>query len=383
MPVHSHTTRRWIGLSRRSCLIGLAVLACGSLSLAAIGTASAAPKVKSSVLTTFPKLPTSKIKIAVVTGGPNSYYTPGPYAVAAAKKALPGVTISFVVPPNPDFLPSIQSSTIDSLVAKGYNAFAVSPVGESAMIPTYARLAARGIPIIDWASCSTPPTTALFCFATDVKASAAYEVGVLAKAMGGKGNIAFLTGLLTDPNTVLRVAGVNEGIAATHGAVKLLETVSNIDTPSAAPPAVESLLASKGSELQGMMSTDYYPSVAEASVLTKEPQFRHIITIGQDNDPVVMNAIAKHYIYGTMYQNPYGQVYVAVTWLEKILADGCTISPTAPWVKGASTPRFIDSGYFFVGQSSISKYIGGLETIPTVTSQVLANTSKYLSCPSS
>ena len=93
----------------------------------------------------------------------------------------------------------------------------------------------------------------------NVKASATYETQVLEKAMGGSGSIAFLTGLLTDGNTALREQGVNQAITASGGKVKLAQLVSNIDSASAAPPAVESLLASKGSTLNGMLSTDYYP----------------------------------------------------------------------------------------------------------------------------
>jgi hypothetical protein len=45
------------------------------------------------------------------------------------------------------------------------------------------------------------------------------------------------------------------------------------------------------------------------------------------------------------------------------------------------TKHFIDSGYFFVGQSQVSKYLGQPENVPTATSQILGETSKFLSCP--
>src|SRR5437016_10079135 len=43
----------------------------------------------------------------------------------------------------------------------------------------------------------------------------------LIKAMGGKGNIVHLAGLLVDPNTTLRENAVEKAIAETNGAVKL------------------------------------------------------------------------------------------------------------------------------------------------------------------
>jgi ribose transport system substrate-binding protein len=131
-----------------------------------------------------------------------------------------------------------------------------------------------------------------------------------------------------------------------------------------------------------MLSTDYYPSVAAASILTADPQFRHVLFIGQDNSPTVMNAVQKHYIYGTMYQNSYGQAYVAGTWLYDMLDRGCTINPNGPFTPiPGPTSRFINSGYFFVSQAAVGQYIGKPENIPANTAKVLGETSKFLKCP--
>jgi ribose transport system substrate-binding protein len=326
-------------------------------------------------------IPKSQIKIAIVAGGPNVYFTTWGQVAQVMAKQL-GVTVTYVVPPTPTYDPSVEVSTIDSLVAQGYNAFAVFPDGESAIKPTYQRLVSRGIPVFDLAGCTTDPTPALLCYATNVEASATYETQLLQKAMGGHGSIAFLTGLLTDANTALREQGVQKAVAASGGQVKLAQIVSNIDSASAAPPAVESLLASKGSTLNGMLSTDYYPSIAAASIETSDAQFRHVLFIGQDNNPTVMNAIANHDIYGTMYQNDYGQADVAITWLYDILAKGCTVNPNGPFTPiPGPTSHFINSGYMLVSQATIGQFINKPENIPSNTAQVLAETSKFLSCP--
>jgi hypothetical protein len=67
-----------------------------------------------------------------------------------------------------------------------------------------------------------------------------------------------------------------------------------------------------------MLSTDYYPSIAAASILTSDPQFRHVLFIG---------------------------------------------------------------GYMLVSQATIGQYINKPENIPSNTAQVLAETSKFLTCP--
>ena len=402
MQMRTHPRRRTAGRRRGlkylapvAAIALLGVAACSSASsstTSAAGSSTPASTATSSTPSTSTSssstaaagkiVPKSQIKIAIVAGGPNVYFTTWGQVAQVMSKQL-GVTVTYVVPPTPTYDPSVEVSTIDSLVAQGYNAFGVFPDGESAIIPTYQRLISRGIPVFDLAGCTTDPTPALLCYATNVKASATYETQVLQKAMGGSGNIAFLTGLLTDANTALREQGVNQAIAASGGKVKLAQLVSNIDSPSSAPPAVESLLASKGSSLNGMLSTDYYPSVAAASILTSDPQFRHVLFIGQDNSPEVMTALAKHYIYGTMFQNDWGQAQVAITWLYDILAKGCTVNPNGPFTPiPGPTSHFINSGYMFVSQSAVGQYLGKPANIPSNTAQTLAETSKFLNCPS-
>jgi ribose transport system substrate-binding protein len=368
--------RAWGYLAPLAAIAILAVAACSSGSATGGGASSGSPKAAAANV-----VQKSKIKIAIVAGGPNVYFTTWGQVAQVMSKQL-GVTVTYVVPPTPTYDPSVEVSTIDSLVAKGYNAFAVFPDGESAIKPTYQRLVSRGIPVFDLAGCTTDPTPALLCYATNVEASATYETQLLQKAMGGHGSIAFLTGLLTDANTALREQGVQKAVAASAGKVKLAQIVSNIDSASSAPPAVESLLASRGGTLNGMLSTDYYPSIAAASILTSDPQFRHVLFIGQDNSPTVMNAIADHDIYGTMYQNDYGQADVAITWLYDILAKGCTVNPNGPFTPiPGPTSHFINSGYSLVSQADIGQYINKPENIPSNTAQVLAETSKFLNCP--
>lgn len=385
MPLLSHSVNRWRQLGAVAAT-SLSLLAAASLPTTA--AASTMPIKDSHLhvdgtppeLATFPKLPASKIKIAVVAGGPNVYFAPWPKAVATAAKDT-GATVSYFVAPTPTLEPSVEISTIDSLVAKGYNAFAIFPDGEAAMKPVYSRLAARGIPVIDVSGCTTDPTPAVLCEATNVQTSAFNQTKTLIKAIGGKGDVAFLTGSLSDPNTVLRETGVKQAIATTHGAVKLVQVVSNIDSPSAAPPAVESLLASWGSKLKGIVSTDEYPSIAVASIMSKSPQFRHIKFIGQDNDPTVLKAIAKHYIYGTMFSNSYGEPLVAATWLYDILAKGCTPNYKGPYGSAEGTKHFVDAGALFVSQSTVHQYIGQFESDPPATKSLLGETDKFFSCP--
>lgn len=355
---------------QKACL--LAALAVCAIGAAACGSGSSSGSSSGG----------SKTKVAVVAGGPNAYFHPWGPAVKAAIKDFHIKGGTYAVPPTATFELSVENSTIDSLASKGYNAFAIFPDDQHGTNAEMAKLKARNIPSIALAGCTATPSPALMCLGTNVQASAYQETKILIKAIGGKGNIAFLTGLLVDPNTQQREAGVKQAVAQTGGKVKLVQTVADIDTPSKAPAAIQSLLASKASTLDGMLSTDYYPSVAAASIFTDNPKYRHIKFIGQDNNPTVMQAIKKHYIYGTMYQNSYGQAYIASYVLNKVVSDGCKIKPNAPWQHNTISNRYVDSGYFFVGQKDVDKFIGKPETIPGATKKLMGEMPRYLSCGS-
>ena len=60
----------------------------------------------------------------------------------------------------------------------------------------------------------TDPTDAVFCFATDPYKTTYTMTKALIAAMGGKGNIVHLTGLLIDTNTTLREQAVQKALAA-------------------------------------------------------------------------------------------------------------------------------------------------------------------------
>ena len=65
------------------------------------------------------------------------------------------------------------------------------------------------------AGCAQDPTDVAFCLGTDVYNSAYLGTKELIKAMGGKGEIVHLAGLLVDPNTTLRVKAVETAVDET------------------------------------------------------------------------------------------------------------------------------------------------------------------------
>lgn len=322
-------------------------------------------------------------KIAAIAGGPNAFFSPWGPALSAAVKNFGIKSGTYEVAPTPSFDLTVENSTVNSLVSNGANAVMVYPDGVSGPNAELKELASRRVQSIVVGACVQTPSPSSLCLATDTGAEAFDATEDLIRAIGGKGNIAFLTGALSDPNTVLREQNVQKAVAQTNGKVHLVQVVGNIDTPTAAPPAVQSLLAAKGSHLQGILSTNYNPSAALADAVIAHPQYRHIKIIGIDNNPAVITAVKDGYMYGSVFQNSYGIVYAGAEILKKLVTDGCTVNPNGPFIHTSSTDRLINIGSTLVTQKNLALYSSGVENLPQMTQAVLASLPKYLNCPKS
>jgi ribose transport system substrate-binding protein len=292
---------------------GRVVLTAALAAAVAVGLAACAPRTPSAGApaaggqTGAPAAAQGPAKLALVAGGPNVFFDPWGESATTAKAQYQIPTVDYVVPPTQTFETAVQITTLNGLVSQGYNGLAVFPDGAEAIRPTYQRIAASGVSIVDITGCSKQPTAALFCVATDVRQAAYEQAKLVIAKMGGQGNLVFLAGEPTDPNTIQREDGINQAIGETNGAVKLLQVVAGIDSPAAATPAIQSLLAGSADQIDGIVSTSYYPSVAGAEIWQNNPQYRRIVFAAADNSPQVMQAIQSGAIYGSMFQDPLGQ----------------------------------------------------------------------------
>ena len=353
---------------RRTAATFVAVAVVSSLALAGCSPGTPAPE------------GTVAAKIALVAGAPNVFFDPWEESGKIAETEHDVNQVDFVVPPTQTYETAVQITTLNGLVAQGYNGMGIFPNGAEAIRPTYARIAGTGVVIVDITGCSKQPTAALFCIATDVEAAAMAQTELVIKKMGGKGNIVFLAGEPTDPNTMQRVAGVEKAIAATNGAVKLLQVVAGIDSPTAALPAIQSLLASKASEIDGIVSTSYYPSLAGAELWSNNPEYQRIVFAAADASPEVMSAIKSGAIYGSMFQDPLGQGIIAAYVLNEIITKGCTVRDDAPWTKSSLTDQLMATGTKFIDKTSVDQYIGKPYGLPDETAKLFDRLPEFLKC---
>jgi ribose transport system substrate-binding protein len=285
------------------------------------------------------------VKVALVPGGPHPYFQPWIAAADQAKTDFGLGDATFNETAGWD--QTKENDVINSLVANGYNAFGVFGVSPTDINSTFQNLKQNGIATAALGSCPAGDTNdADFCLSTDTEAAAYKAAQATIEAMGGSGVLAHLTGVNVDSNTQRRIAGVKKAVEETNGAVTLLPDVTDIDTDiTTAQKAVADLLASKGSEITGIVSTAYNPAVAAATAVKESGLPISLVAI--DDDETILAAIEDGSVYATIAQNPTGQAYVGSYALAKLASKECTMSDPG---------AIIDSGSFVVTKENVASY---------------------------
>lgn len=301
-------------------------------------------------------------KFEGVFGGLNPYSDPCEGAAAQAAEELGIPTPGFYSPQAWD--QNEQNTILDGLIAKGATGIYMMTSNGTAGNEQITKMVDAGVNVVTFGGAPDTPTKSTLTLATDV-----YQQGYLGtkhiieklKADGKEsGKIVHLTGAISDPNTELRIQGCEDACAENEG-FEIVQVISDIDESEGSMVAVENLLASSGKEIDGIMSTAYYPAIAMAKLITEE--YSNIVAVGCDADASVVQAIKEGRMYGTMRQNPWGQAYISTITL-KMLKDG--------WVFNGGEYQFVDSGIFFLDASNVDDEIeilkeGTMEILSTWT----------------
>ncbi len=307
----------------------------------------------------------AEYKFAIVFGALHPYFDPMPQAAKDAERdfGLPEVTIT--APQNWD--QPEQNVIYDGLVAKGYNGISTmmsEPVAGTIQIN---KMIDQGINVI--VTTGPPDQSAYqgpFYLSTDSYASAYLATKTVIEALGGEGNIVHLAGMVVEANVKVRMEAVEKAVSE-HPGITLIQTIADLDVVEAAQDNISSLMAARRSEIDGIVSTSYIPTMVLADIMVELDEKR-IIAVGNDTDPIVLDAIRSGHMFATTSQNPYGQAYLSLYSL-KLLVDGYT------W-KG---PDFIDSGTFLVTNDNVDNVD---QLLADITQEMLADwKDKYFDAP--
>jgi ribose transport system substrate-binding protein len=264
-----------------------------------------------------------------------------------------------------------ENVNVEALSTKGHKAFSIYPGDPAGANALFAQLKGRGQIVVAYGAEPGLPTTVPFTVATDIKAAAMTAAERLIGLMGGKGRILNVLELVTDINTRKRDDGIKE-VVARHPGVEIIQTISDMTQVSEATVKLQSALAARMDEIDGIIATGYNPTIAAASVLTewhKDAKHKRIRFIGIDTGATVLQAIRDGSIDATIAQNPPGHGYISCMLL-KLLLDGWT--PVADY-------QFIDAGILVVTKDNVDTYAAEVRKI---TDRIAADLKvKYLRPP--
>jgi ribose transport system substrate-binding protein len=209
-------------------------------------------------------------------------------------------------------------------------------------------LRSRGQHVVAYGAEPALPTPATFTIATDIKGAAMQATEELIRLMGGQGKILNLLEATTDVNTRKRDEGIRE-VVARHRGVTIVQTLSDMMQMGEATTKIQSALAARGREIDGMIATGFNPTVAAAAILTewhKDPAHKRIRFVGIDTDATVLRAIRDGAIDATVAQNPFGHGCLSCALL-KLLIEGWT--PQRDY-------QFINAGIVVVTRENVDSY---------------------------
>jgi ribose transport system substrate-binding protein len=241
-----------------------------------------------------------------------------------------------------------ENVNVEALSTKGYKAFSVYPGDPAGANALFAQLKARGQLVVAYGAEPDLPTPIPFTVATDIKAAAMTATEKLIEFLGGKGRILNVLEMVTDINTKKRDEGIRE-VVARHPGVEIVQTISDMTQVSEAVTKIQSALAARMDELDGIITTGYNPTIAAAAVLSewhKDRRHKRIRFIGIDTGSTVLQAIRDGAIDATVAQNPPGHGYISCLLL-KLLLDGWR--PRAPY-------QFVNAGIVVVTKDNIDTY---------------------------
>lgn len=261
-------------------------------------------------------------------------------AAEAAEKL--GVQYQWVVPQNTQG--STQVRIMEDLIARNVQGIAISVNEPKSVEGVIKQAMAAGIKVLTFDSDSANSGRSMYI--GTVNEAAGYTMGkALAEAIGGKGEIAIVTGQLGASNLNERIAGAERAFAE-HPEIKVVAKEGTDDDLARAVSVTEAILRGNP-ELKGILGVSQVGGPAVANVLAGQEfadRKAGLTTFAFDDLPDTLKGVKDGSIKGIMVQRPVTMGRLAV---ENLVNQ---IKGTGP------APADIDTGVTVVDASNIDSY---------------------------
>jgi ribose transport system substrate-binding protein len=329
-----------------------------SIALAAALAAFAAPAAGAA-----PSAPPAPSRLAWYAAAPHPYFDAVRLGVEAFEKDY-GLSIQKRV--GADWSMDSESAGVRALAADGFDLLAIYPSDASAANGLYEEIVAGGGKVVNLGAATFEPTPASLAVMTDVKAAAMKAADFLVGKMGRKGTLIDVLEVLEDANTKLRKEGIDE-VLRKYPSVRVIE-IAGVESERQAAERIEAAVAGEGGSVGGILCTGFVPTVALAGFLEayESKAKKHIAAVGIEDDPMILDAVAKGYLDATVAENYFGHGYLSLLAL-KLLSEG---------YRPAAGAYRIDSGVVLVTKANAATYKADLAKLTQQIKGSLAR--KYL-----
>lgn len=281
------------------------------------------------------------ITIAVVPKVAVPFFDDCNKGASGEAKAL-GVNYQWVVPANTQG--ATQVKIIEDLMARHVDGIAISVNEPKSVEGIIKQAMAAGIKVLTFDSDSANSGRSMY-IGTINKAAGATMGESMAKALGGKGEVAIVTGQLGASNLNERIDGVKEALAK-YPDIKIVATEGTEDDLAKAVSVTEALLRGHP-HLAGIFGISQVGGPAVAKVLA-ENEFAadkgKVAVFAFDDLPDTIKGVKEGFINGIMVQRPVTMGKLAV---ENLVNQ----------IKGTGdAPKDIDTGVTVVDASNLGSY---------------------------
>lgn len=244
-----------------------------------------------------------------------------------------------------------QARIMDDLIARGVDGIAISCNDPTACVAPIDRAVAAGIPVMTWDSDS--PDSQRFSFLSiDNYAAGRTAADLLARAIGGQGKVAIITGVQGALNLQQRVDGFNEQLAKAYPGIEVVRTFASNEDINLGVQGVEETMQAHP-DLRGWFFAGLWPLFADRGSMPLwelASSQGKVKTVAFDTLPLELDLLRDGYIEALIGQKYWRWGSDSVQMVYDYV------------VSGKRYPGFIDTGVDVVTRNNVEAMARAWET---------------------
>jgi len=246
-----------------------------------------------------------------------------------------------------------QISQIEDQITKKVQAIVVAPTDQAGLNPTFDKAKAAKIPVL-FVDTNAPWPDKLTYIGTDNRNGGKLAGEFLCKALGNKGKVALITGVLAQQTHIDRSGGGEDALKACGITIVAKQPANSLR--DLGQTVMENVLTANP-DLNGVFATNDLMALGAEEAI-KSAKKTGIVVVGFDANPDAATSILAGEMAASIAQSPYNMGKFGV---ENALKA----------IKGETIPKVIDTGTVVVDKSNAAQYGGKAPAATAVAKKLI------------